>query len=242
MEDMEAYGSNESFEDESSGFDSMEELQEAIRRDLIVDNMAVMEDNVIIDRIGLFPVVKIFDHIHEQIDTFEAPYKYYSKALFRMRARCKFTSLAILVDLTQPLILCIDIDNFIQKLEYEGLQNICYSCGVYGHSKESCSKNPPDSTDPAPAGKDDEGGALGLRFVALEIEELDNQAHATANKVLHNKNDKQSILMVIIVKLGSHTTLSINDPSMGGQQSSGSKSSKGMGHLIDYLRRILDEG
>ncbi|KAK8972071.1 hypothetical protein V6N11_063335 [Hibiscus sabdariffa] len=100
---MEVNGSNESFEEESSGFDSMEELQEAhvinhinvvdatsstkvlyakkvvglfekgkcacSRRDLIVDNTVVIEDDVIIDRIGLFPFIKFSDHIHEQIDT-----------------------------------------------------------------------------------------------------------------------------------------------------------------------------
>ncbi|KAK8511484.1 hypothetical protein V6N13_024117 [Hibiscus sabdariffa] len=43
-----------------------------------------------------------------------------------------------MVDLNKPLKSCIGIDNFVQRLEYEGLQNICYGCGVYGHSQEEC--------------------------------------------------------------------------------------------------------
>ncbi|KAL4341889.1 hypothetical protein GQ457_08G023010 [Hibiscus cannabinus] len=70
------------------------------------------------------------------------PYRYYNKALFRYialligkvvrvdyntqdGARGKFARLAIL----------------LQKLEYDGLHNICYSCGVYGHAKELCPRN-----------------------------------------------------------------------------------------------------
>ncbi|KAE8673782.1 hypothetical protein F3Y22_tig00111772pilonHSYRG00087 [Hibiscus syriacus] len=81
--------------------------------------------------------------------------KYYCKALFRRIAmvvgkvvkvdyitqagkRGKFARLAIMVDLNKPLKSCIGIGNFIQKLEYEGLQQICYTSGIYGHSKENC--------------------------------------------------------------------------------------------------------
>ncbi|KAL4311375.1 hypothetical protein GQ457_01G022070 [Hibiscus cannabinus] len=83
------------------------------------------------------------------------PYRYYNKALFRYIAlllgkvvrvdynttdgfRGKFACLAIAVDLNQPLISCIRIDGKVRKLEYEGLHNICFDCGVYGHSKDCC--------------------------------------------------------------------------------------------------------
>ncbi|KAL4355375.1 hypothetical protein GQ457_06G019410 [Hibiscus cannabinus] len=86
------------------------------------------------------------------------PYKYYSKALFRRIAavvedvvrvdynteageRRKFARLAVTVDLNKPLVPCIGIDDFIQKLEYEGLNLICYKCGVYGHLQETCGKS-----------------------------------------------------------------------------------------------------
>ncbi|KAL4378340.1 hypothetical protein GQ457_02G020010 [Hibiscus cannabinus] len=83
------------------------------------------------------------------------PYCYYCKALFQRIAqvigdvvkidyntqageRGKFARLAILVDLNKPLRPCIEIDNFVQRLEYEGLQHICFAYGVYGHSREEC--------------------------------------------------------------------------------------------------------
>ncbi|XP_039002736.1 uncharacterized protein LOC120129249 [Hibiscus syriacus] len=83
------------------------------------------------------------------------PYRYYSKAIFRRIAmvigqvvkidysmnsgeRGRFARLAVLVNLNKPLIPCLKIDGFWQKIEYEGLQQICFQCGVYGHSKENC--------------------------------------------------------------------------------------------------------
>ncbi|KAK8624329.1 hypothetical protein V6N13_065676 [Hibiscus sabdariffa] len=40
------------------------------------------------------------------------------------------------------------IDGFVQKLEYEGLQHICYTSGVYGHGQEVCPQNSPlDGTE-----------------------------------------------------------------------------------------------
>ncbi|KAL4353660.1 hypothetical protein GQ457_06G023040 [Hibiscus cannabinus] len=83
------------------------------------------------------------------------PYRYYTKALFRRIAavlgrivkvdyntvagdRGKFARIAVLIDLTKPLRSCLGIDDFMQHLEYEGLHNICFQCGLYGHSKEMC--------------------------------------------------------------------------------------------------------
>ncbi|KAL4326351.1 hypothetical protein GQ457_11G001160 [Hibiscus cannabinus] len=82
-------------------------------------------------------------------------YCYYSKALFRRIAavigkvikinyntregeRGRFSRLTVLVDLTRPLIPCLKIYGVLQSLEYEGLQNICFHCGTYGHVKDSC--------------------------------------------------------------------------------------------------------
>ncbi|KAL4367688.1 hypothetical protein GQ457_05G032520 [Hibiscus cannabinus] len=86
------------------------------------------------------------------------PYRYYSKALFRRIARVigkvikvdystqagergRFARLAVMVDLNKPLLSCLGIDGQVQKLEYEGLQHICYKCGVYGHGQEVCPRN-----------------------------------------------------------------------------------------------------
>ncbi|XP_039047520.1 uncharacterized protein LOC120188041 [Hibiscus syriacus] len=83
------------------------------------------------------------------------PYRYYSKAIFRRIAmvigqvvkidystnsgeRGRFARLTVLVNLNKPLIPCLKINEFWQKIEYEGLQQICFQCGIYGHSKEVC--------------------------------------------------------------------------------------------------------
>ncbi|XP_039014276.1 uncharacterized protein LOC120144230 [Hibiscus syriacus] len=52
--------------------------------------------------------------------------------------RGKFARIAVVIDLNKPLIPCVGIYDFIQKIEYEGLQQICFKCGTYGHVKESC--------------------------------------------------------------------------------------------------------
>ncbi|KAL4297268.1 hypothetical protein GQ457_12G007760 [Hibiscus cannabinus] len=102
---------------------------------------------------------KHLSHVIVWVHLPRLPYKYYTKALFRRIAavmgrvvkvdyntqageRGKFARLAIMVDLNKPILPCVGIDCFVQKLEYEGLQNICYSCGVYGHSQDTCPKPP----------------------------------------------------------------------------------------------------
>ncbi|KAL4340431.1 hypothetical protein GQ457_08G021740 [Hibiscus cannabinus] len=84
------------------------------------------------------------------------PYRYYTKSLFRHIAaaigkvvkvdynteegkRGRFARLAIIVDLHKPLVSGIIIDGYRQDVEYEGLSNICFKCGKFGHSKEQCS-------------------------------------------------------------------------------------------------------
>ncbi|KAL4363955.1 hypothetical protein GQ457_04G039590 [Hibiscus cannabinus] len=82
-------------------------------------------------------------------------YRYYTKSLFRYIAnaigrvvridyntedgkRGRFARLAVIVDLNRPLVSGIVIDGTRQDIEYEGLPSICYSCGKYGHAKETC--------------------------------------------------------------------------------------------------------
>ncbi|KAE8713139.1 hypothetical protein F3Y22_tig00110214pilonHSYRG00049 [Hibiscus syriacus] len=55
--------------------------------------------------------------------------------------RGKFARIDVVIDLNKPLIPCVGIDDFIQKIEYEGLQQICFKCGTYGHAKEPCQIN-----------------------------------------------------------------------------------------------------
>ncbi|KAL4386393.1 hypothetical protein GQ457_09G029360 [Hibiscus cannabinus] len=92
------------------------------------------------------------------------PYKYYTKALFRRIAeaignvvkvdyntlegdRGRFARLALLVDLNKPLLSCVGIDGFVQKVEYENLSQICFTCGKYGHAQELCESRSTTETD-----------------------------------------------------------------------------------------------
>lgn len=84
------------------------------------------------------------------------PYHYYHKIILRAIGavigkvlkidyntegfeKAKFARLAILLDLTKPLVSKIKLDGSIQHVEYEGLPTICYCCGRYGHMEEACS-------------------------------------------------------------------------------------------------------
>ncbi|KAL4341260.1 hypothetical protein GQ457_08G016750 [Hibiscus cannabinus] len=87
------------------------------------------------------------------------PYRYYTKSLFRYIAaaigkvvridyntseakRGRFARLAILVDLKKPLVSGIVIDGQRQDIKYEGLPEICFKCGMYGHLSDSCGAVP----------------------------------------------------------------------------------------------------
>ncbi|XP_039009688.1 uncharacterized protein LOC120138191 [Hibiscus syriacus] len=86
------------------------------------------------------------------------PYIYYNIVLIRIIAntigivikidyntkvgeRGKFARIAVVIDLNKSLTPCVGIDDFIQKIEYEGLQQICFKCGTHGHVKEACQTN-----------------------------------------------------------------------------------------------------
>ncbi|XP_039020895.1 uncharacterized protein LOC120152846 [Hibiscus syriacus] len=82
------------------------------------------------------------------------PYRYYTKALFWILAAeigkvnkidyntraegGKFARVAVTVDLNKLLLPCIGIDRFVQRLEYDGLQNIYFQCVLYEHVKDQC--------------------------------------------------------------------------------------------------------
>ncbi|KAK5784716.1 hypothetical protein PVK06_039243 [Gossypium arboreum] len=56
--------------------------------------------------------------------------------------RGKFAMIAVVVDLSKPLILFLGIDRKKQAVVYEGLPSICYDCSRVGHIKENCKLNP----------------------------------------------------------------------------------------------------
>ncbi|KAM1486322.1 hypothetical protein ACFX2I_000534 [Malus domestica] len=53
-------------------------------------------------------------------------------------ARGKFARICVEIDLTNPLEAFIQINNSWYNLEYEGMREICFICGHYGHKRESC--------------------------------------------------------------------------------------------------------
>ena len=52
--------------------------------------------------------------------------------------RGRFARLCVQVNLDKPLINSIQIGKMAQKVQYEGLNSLCFACGHMGHRKESC--------------------------------------------------------------------------------------------------------
>lgn len=42
------------------------------------------------------------------------------------------------VNLEKPLVSQVLVNSVLQRVEYESLPTICYTCGKYGHTKEIC--------------------------------------------------------------------------------------------------------
>ena len=52
--------------------------------------------------------------------------------------RGQFTRLSVEIDLTKPLLSKFWLKGRIWKVQYEGLQLICFNCGCWGHSAQEC--------------------------------------------------------------------------------------------------------
>ena len=53
--------------------------------------------------------------------------------------RWLYTQICVEVDLQKPLVSRFMLRRRVRKLEYEGIHLVCFSYGMYGHKKESCS-------------------------------------------------------------------------------------------------------
>ncbi|CAI0403205.1 unnamed protein product [Linum tenue] len=53
-------------------------------------------------------------------------------------ARGGFTRVCVEVDLTKPLLSHFKIEGIEYDIRYEGLDNICFECGTYGHQTLRC--------------------------------------------------------------------------------------------------------
>lgn len=54
------------------------------------------------------------------------------------RARGQFARICVELDLSKPLEAFIELNECWFNLEYEGLPDICFKCGLYGHKMEGC--------------------------------------------------------------------------------------------------------
>ncbi|XP_025692388.1 uncharacterized protein At4g02000-like [Arachis hypogaea] len=54
------------------------------------------------------------------------------------KCRGRFARLCVELDLSQPLISQYSINGVCYLVEYEGIHNICFSCGIVGHEKANC--------------------------------------------------------------------------------------------------------
>ncbi|KAI9081452.1 hypothetical protein K1719_036598 [Acacia pycnantha] len=63
----------------------------------------------------------------------------------------KFARIAVVIDLTKPLISKIQVDGELIYVEYEGLPSICFECGRYGHLQGSCPTKMVAETVPPPS-------------------------------------------------------------------------------------------
>ena len=55
-----------------------------------------------------------------------------------LEERGKYARLCIQIDINKPLVNTILIGRFEQPVSYEGIQNLCFSCGRLGHRVETC--------------------------------------------------------------------------------------------------------
>ena len=53
-------------------------------------------------------------------------------------ARERFARIAVTISLAKPLVSQFELDEKVQKVEYEGLPVICFTCGRYGHNNNIC--------------------------------------------------------------------------------------------------------
>ncbi|KAI9083555.1 hypothetical protein K1719_034497 [Acacia pycnantha] len=85
------------------------------------------------------------------------------------RGRGKYARIAVLIDLLNPLIPRIKVDDKFYGIEYEGLPHICFTCGRYGHSRDRCpTKTPPDMPEVS-QGKEPPQGQSVTEVHGLEI-------------------------------------------------------------------------
>ncbi|CAL1399674.1 unnamed protein product [Linum trigynum] len=65
-------------------------------------------------------------------------------------ARAKFARVCVEVDLTKPLLTQFKVAGVEYEFQYEGLTNVCFHCGKYGHPKTRCPSLHVEESTPTP--------------------------------------------------------------------------------------------
>lgn len=55
-----------------------------------------------------------------------------------LATRGRFVRVCIEVDLNKPLVGQFRLDGKVCKVKYEGLHTICFACGHFGHTQDTC--------------------------------------------------------------------------------------------------------
>ncbi|KAJ8769819.1 hypothetical protein K2173_008225 [Erythroxylum novogranatense] len=76
-----------------------------------------------------------------------------------LATRGQFARVCVEIDLAKPLVGKIWFDGFCYPVVYEGLDTICYRCGIYGHVQTSCPSTPPPDASSQPTSFTTDGGA-----------------------------------------------------------------------------------
>ena len=78
-----------------------------------------------------------------------------------MEAWGKYARLCIQIDVSQPLVDTILIRRFEQPVMYEGIHELCFSCGKVGHMVETCPYTIRSGNDAGIPAEDDRNGVAG---------------------------------------------------------------------------------
>ncbi|PPR92871.1 hypothetical protein GOBAR_AA27805 [Gossypium barbadense] len=105
------------------------------------------------------------------------------------RIRGRFARLVVYVNLHKPLISKVLVNGVQQKVEYEALPTIYFSCGKYGHTKELCTMMQPEVTSEkiqdtvVPEKQSCEGGGTMYRlWMVIEKRSRSNPKNANISK------------------------------------------------------------
>lgn len=63
-------------------------------------------------------------------------------------ARAIFARVSVEVDLNKKLQSRFQVRSKVYPVEYEGLNVICFKCGLYGHNQDTCPSTSPANTSP----------------------------------------------------------------------------------------------